>query len=429
MEEFIKHLDSGIVMEKEDHNRDASINLDFTKLIDRKKFSDDTNDMTLFLELVESPFKEYIEHPLCNAFLYLKFYQVKWFFVIFILASHLIFSVVYSVYAGILFGFLCAQDDEATRNHRWDFLYSYECKMSNKDNNHHIVNLAASAWTFLILFITVYLLREVIKFISDKTHYFIRWDAYRNIFIIISVFLICYQGQPKQGHYELQTWQFHVAVVSCLLLWVEMTFLVGKLPRFGKHVQMFRSVTLKMFEFFIAYGCLAFGFMMAFMILFSSAEPFNKFPGTLVSVFVMMLGEINYQDLYYPQTEKLNNITGVIEGVTENQQFPGTAQMIVICFVLIFSIVIMNLLVGLAVSDISALLKSGKRDQLIAQVELINYVESFCSSKLFKFLPQRLQELFRKHVLNLGDTFDMYVPVKYSDINDTSFTTDRKSVV
>jgi len=429
MEEFLKHLDSGIAMEKDDCNSDASINLDFTKLLDRRKFNNDTNDMTLFLDLVGSQFKEYVEHPLCQAFLYLKFYQVKWFFIVFVLASHLIFSVVYSTYAGILFVYLCAQDEKDTRDERWNLTSALECNISNTERNKHIVNVAAAAWAFLIISTFLYFLREVTKFISNKKNYFLRLDAYINIFIIVSVFLICHQGQPQLTNYKLKRWQFHVAVFSCLLLWVEMTFLVGKLPRFGKYVQMFRSVTMKMMEFSVAYGCLAIGFMMAFMILFSSDEPFNKFPGTLVSVFVMMLGEINYQELYYPQKEILNSTTGEIDGKTEFQQFPGTAQLIVILFVLVFSIVIMNLLVGLAVSDISALLKSGKRDQLIAQVELINYVEGACSSKLFKFLPLKFQCLFKNKVLNLGDNFEMYVPVKYSDINDRRFTTGIKRML
>ena len=50
------------------------------------------------------------------------------------------------------------------------------------------------------------------------------------------------------------------------------------------YVFFFSSVTWKMFEFSVAYVCLAIGFMMAFMILFSSEEPFKEFPGSLVSV-------------------------------------------------------------------------------------------------------------------------------------------------
>ena len=147
----------------------------------------------------------------------------------------------------------------------------------------------------------------------------------------------------------------------------------------------------------------------------------------------MMLGEINYQDLYYPKKQILNftDTEGPIE-IEDGfvyQQFPGTAQMMIILFVLIFSIVIMNLLVGLAVSDIDALWKTGKRDKLIAQIELIHYVESFCKSKVFKFWPETLQNWFKKKVLGLGDQFAMHVPVKYSDITDHSFPEGLKKIL
>ena len=142
-----------------------------------------------------------------------------------------------------------------------------------------------------------------------------------------------------------------------------------------------------------------------------------------------MLGEINYQDLYYPKKQFLNITSGKIEEKVEAQQFPGTAQMIIIAFILVFSLVIMNLLVGLAVSDINALYKTGKRDQLIAQIELINYVESACSSKMFKFLPTRLQDLFKNKVLHLGDKSDMNFPVRYSDITDKSFPEGLKNIL
>ena len=64
----------------------------------------------------------------------------------------------------------------------------------------------------------------------------------------------------------------------------------------------------------------------------------------------MMLGELEYDGLYYPMTQRINN--SEIERDRTYQPFPGTAQILVVVFVALVSIVIMNLLVGLAVSDI-----------------------------------------------------------------------------
>ena len=235
MEEFKNHLESGIVLEKFD-----LINLDFTKLMDREKFAEDTNDMTLFLDLVKTPFKDYVEHPLCHAFLYLKYCQVKWFYFVIVMASHLIFSVVFSIYCGLMFGLLCAPDENADLNDRWSWNKKIDCQMSPNQN---VVYATFSAWMFLMLFVSPYILREIAKLVSDWKSYLSQWHAYRNFFIVVSIYLTCHQGHllvMQKEKIQLHRWQYHVASIRCLLLWVEMMFLVGKVPGFGKYVQMFK---------------------------------------------------------------------------------------------------------------------------------------------------------------------------------------------
>ena len=156
---------------------------------------------------------------------------------------------------------------------------------------------------------------------------------------------------------------------------------------------------MKMLEFFTSYIWLAIGFLMMFIILFSSQRSLKigNFPGVLVTILVMMLGEINYTDLYYPTDQNLtftfNGTVGAgeISEVEAFQHFPGTAHFILVVFILVFCLVIMNLLVGLAVSDIRQLTKTGKRDQLVAQVELICSVEIFRNTKLYSLLPDNVQ--------------------------------------
>ena len=81
---------------------------------------------------------------------------------------------------------------------------------------------------------------------------------------------------------------------------------------------------------------------------------------------VMMTGELEYNDLYYPQRDHIElNIThgegenqghsygvGIIEDDDKPQYFPITAHAILAIFIVIVSIVIMNLLFGMAVSDV-----------------------------------------------------------------------------
>ena len=159
-----------------------------------------------------------------------------------------------------------------------------------------------------------------------------------------------------------------------------------------------------MIEFFASYIWLAIGFMMMFFILFSSTRfmRITSFPGAMVTILVMMLGEIDYHDLYYQTDQKfvfqLKDGSGKGEVIEEPayQDFPVTGQFTMILFILVFCLVIMNLLVGIAVSDIRQIVKTSKTDQLMAQVELACSVLNFSKTKTFEYLPTWIQNKFRR---------------------------------
>ena len=152
-----------------------------------------------------------------------------------------------------------------------------------------------------------------------------------------------------------------------------------------------------MFIFCVSYIWVVIGFMMMFTILFSWKRHLNikNFPGPIVAVLVMMLGEIEYLDLQYPQDLRITNLTdGKIEEEPVFPQFPITAHLALLVFILVFSFVVMNLLVGIAVSDINNLTKSSKLDQLVDQVELACSVLNFRKTVTFRCLPQKFQDKF-----------------------------------
>ena len=83
----------------------------------------------------------------------------------------------------------------------------------------------------------------------------------------------------------------------------------------------------------------------------------------------MMLGELNFDDLYYPEkmiikpnkTKSLINISNVelpdlrdadIETSPKPAFYPGTSILLIFIFILLVPIVALNLLVGLAVNDV-----------------------------------------------------------------------------
>ena len=72
----------------------------------------------------------------------------------------------------------------------------------------------------------------------------------------------------------------------------------------------------------------------------------------------MMLEELEYEDLYYPQRHTINltitnnTVVGEIGDDVKTQHFPFTAHLIVLIFIIFVSLIVMNLLFGLAVTDV-----------------------------------------------------------------------------
>ena len=145
-----------------------------------------------------------------------------------------------------------------------------------------------------------------------------------------------------------------------------------------------------MFIFCVSYIWVVIGFMMMFTILFSWKRHLSikNFPAPFVAVLVMMLGEMEYLDLQYPQDLRITNWTsGEIEEIPVDPHFPITAHVALLLFILCIVLIIMNLLVGVAVNDVEKLMETGKIDQLMNRVKHAGWINPI----VFTYLPKRFR--------------------------------------
>jgi ABC-type multidrug transport system fused ATPase/permease subunit len=293
--------------------------------------------------------------------------QVKWLYYILILFSHLIYAITYSIYVVLVFNSVCKPHEDDLKRFTWNnrMFFVSKCDFEGRRT---ATNFALTAWIFLILFNIMYLMKETTKLLHLRGRYFKEWESVLNLLTIITFPMISFHSNPFV-YVEPPTfvgWQYHAAGIGVLITWILQMFLIGKVPRFGKYVQMLLTVAWSFFNFFVAYSSLIAGFALAFVVLFPREVAFDEILGAPIKVMVMMTGEIEYNDLYYPQKQIINFTTtnkgnesdgflhgvGDIQEVTEPQFFPVTAHAILTVFILIVSIVIMNLLFGMAVSDV-----------------------------------------------------------------------------
>ena len=99
-------------------------------------------------------------------------------------------------------------------------------------------SVAKAVWILLLLCLLFYVVKEAFK---AELSYLRRLDTYRNLATITSTILVIYKTRTvfSSSDISLARWQFHLASVTCLLLWLETAALFGRVPVLGKYLHMF----------------------------------------------------------------------------------------------------------------------------------------------------------------------------------------------
>lgn len=117
---------------------------------------------------------------------------------------------------------------------------------------------------------------------------------------------------------------------------------------------------------------LVIAFSICFMIQYRSAPPFDGPFAAFVKTLVMMSSEFDYEGLF---------------GADHLEELRGTStfvRILFLTFVVFVAIVLMNFMIGLAVSDINELNQTGNIKRLEKQVELLSTLDSLIYDGVFK---------------------------------------------
>ena len=147
-----------------------------------------------------------------------------------------------------------------------------------------------------------------------------------------------------------------------------------------------------------------------------------------LKVLVMMTGEFEYVELMYPETQnimKQNDTWSKINDANNEidyNHFPGLSHLSVLGFIIFVGIVMMNLLVAIAVNDIKQMSMTAKRDQVMSQAKLINWI--WINYWVFRSsLPAKIQEMLNRR----SRRFKMIRDVFYANNDDRSLPEPLKN--
>lgn len=173
---------------------------------------------------------------------------------------------------------------------------------------------------------------------------------------------------------------------------------------------MFTKVAINFAKFLLAYSCLLIAFGLSFGVLFNSYPSFQSVPWTLLKTITMMSGELEFEDIFYDKDIPI--------------QFPGTSHALFFAFVVLVTIILTNLLVGLAVSDIQGLQDSAGLDRLTRQAELVARLESIFFSRMLRKAPYNLMHILQRSALLRTSRYHLQFTIRPNDPRDKRLPKD-----
>uniref|UniRef100_A0A0A9WWU2 Transient receptor potential channel pyrexia n=1 Tax=Lygus hesperus TaxID=30085 RepID=A0A0A9WWU2_LYGHE len=285
-------------------------------------------------------------HPVIETFLCLKWRKLRIFFVMIMILYGIMTSAL-TVYAHLMY--------------------------VEKTSDPLLLDIANAASCVMIFFDFIILFLEIMNLIQLHRFYIKDFESLIKWGMIITCFVV---GMADPTY----NWTKYVAATAVLLSWLELLFLLARCPSWGYYVLMFSRVAVDVLKVLSTFVLMFIGFTFSFLILFEGTDPFRNFFESFIKLLVMTL-EFDYQNMFEP-----------VKGVTA---LSVTGRLTFISFLILVSIVMMNLMLGLAVNDISALKAQGKTQRLVKQTQFLSLLEMLVYNRTLKrLLPLRIYRPF-----------------------------------
>lgn len=305
-----------------------------------------------------------LSHPLCEAFLLLKWMNVRRLFLIEVIL-YLLFAVLTTVLTFNKFVWTTSNTNQSVliskRGEEWE-AWGKEHVKTEWGLRPLETETEKCLKGIVITFLVVILIQQFLTLLQNRLAWFRSLSGVLHVMITVMVIAVVLTPVPEK-------WQHHLASWLMLVMWTECMILIGRFPSCGIYVVMFTRVAKVFLRIFLIYFCLLLAFSSAFYVALHSKEKsevggpdhvvFSNPILTFVKTLTMMIGELDFGE----------------EFVSGLSHLVFTGHAIFLFFVILVSIILSNLLVALAVNDVQGLRKSAHLERLIKQTELVFHME------------------------------------------------------
>ena len=285
-----------------------------------------------------------LSHPTITSFLWMKWRKIRPYFYI--------NAGLYLVFFSFLTAFVLLQTQE------------------NDDGVGTTATTTAIKWTTFV-FLVMFTVREFVQLsVSYRRYIFNIENLMESSLIILTYTLMFASLSPLSTKL--------ISAVILLLSWFEVVLLIGGHPRLSTYISMFSKISFNFTKFLSLFLSIIISFGLCFFILFhhppgaknddgEDINPYFETPSkALMKTIIMSLtGEIEFESIEFST---------------------GLGTIVFLLFVFFIMLVLVNLLNGLAVSDIAVIQKEAEIMSQVSRVELMCHIESILLGDPFYFL-------------------------------------------
>ncbi|CAB3360226.1 Hypothetical predicted protein [Cloeon dipterum] len=289
--------------------------------------------------------KKLLQHPIIRAFLRMKWHRLYWFY--------WLNCGFYLAFTAFFFLFVFSIDLKSINEE------GVLTSAVNSSGNGTYLNLIQEhhdfLWAATMLLTLLLALRELSQLLFLTRKYIFKLENWLECLIIVLTFCLLMAPFSKA-----------MAAVLSLLVSLEMVLLMSRHPQLATYIHMFLQVALNFIKFLLWYLFLIVAFGFSFYIIFPTCQKseeedcknfFNTIPYSIFKTIVMISGEYESGDLEFDHVSVASHL-------------------IFIAFLFFISIVMVNLLNGLAVSDTQQIKNEAELIFCTAQAKFFADIES-----------------------------------------------------
>lgn len=399
-------------------------NLDEESFEGKHKVKALTPEMDLLFYLSQSQeYKHLLTHPIITSFLHLKWLRIRSSYFI-NLVLYILFLVLLNTYIFMDYGL--PEPHSTFMNDSMQNTSNGTSRPSSEDKHQetHLERFRTVygnlIWFSLLFILFCHTVRELFKFVMSPSKYILTLDNILDIALIFITTIVLFKSWEEDNHRKLFT------AYSLFLSWIELALIIGRLPKLSINIELMKSVARHYIFIFLSYFLFIIAFAVTFYISYhgnvaydSENEAFPTLWTAVTHTIMLMTG-----GLYVPSIK-------------------GYGCIIFLLFAFLIIMVMLNVLTGVAVSDVKLIHDNAELLQVVSRIRLLYEIESIliywnrfmekicklnCASKTAAYLNNALRRIILFPNTNTSEKYISVLPNKNATIvfpNGTKSVTCR----